>query len=126
MAIGDYLTQVEYLVFSELYAGAVDDITAIRDDFWNGAYEVVMLQRLYPEIDLLNPLWDAYITNVQQSVYPPGIIAAVTAINSHVIARGGFADLDAYLEDGDGIQVSAGWAALCVAAGYAVDVANIA
>jgi hypothetical protein len=49
-----------------------------------------------------------------------GILGSVRKLNSHVINRGGYADINAYLQENN-ITVSQGWADLCALTGMTID-----
>ena len=119
------ISQTEYRNISLDYASAYESIAEPNDFLYDAVYRVVLLQVVIPEVDLVNPFYDAYNIRFQNSDVPSSMIDAVRAINNHVIARGGYVDVDAYLDSGSGITVPQGWATLSGIAGFTVSSGNI-
>ena len=119
------ISQEEYRNIALDYSAAYDRFFEPSDFLYDAVYRVVLLQVVIPEVDLVNPFYDAYNIRFQNSDVPDSMLNAVAAINNHVIQRGGFDDVDAYLDSGSGITVPANWAALCTLAGFSIDAGNI-
>jgi hypothetical protein len=115
------ITLSEYLTLSDLYGDAYALAAGTSENFYAAAYDVVLYQKLYPELDLLNPLWDAYQINISQSTVPLGIMGAVQSINQHVLKRSG-QTLNQFIPD---TSISLEWYNLCILAGFTVDAAKI-
>jgi len=119
------ISQTEYRNIALDYAAAYERLLSPNDFLYDAVYRVVLLQVVIPEVDLVNPFYDAYNITFNNSDIPSSIIDAVAAINNHVINRGGYDDVDAYLDSGSGITVPAGWATLSELAGFTIDPTNI-
>ena len=118
------ISQTEYRNIALDYAAAYERLLEPNDFLYDAVYRVVLLQVVIPEVDLVNPFYDAYNITFNNSDIPSSMIDAVAAINNHVINRGGFDDVDAYLDAGP-ITVPSGWATLSELAGFTIDASNI-
>jgi len=114
----------DYLVLANNYSQVLDNLSGNTSYFFDSVYQVVLLEDIYPTIDLVNPLWSAYELNAASEQLPAGILAACRSIQFHVIERGGYADIDAYLV-AEGILVPQSWADLSERAGFPIDDTNI-
>lgn len=119
------ISQSEYRNITLDYAAAYDRFFEPNEFLYDAVYRVVLLQVVIPEVDLVNPFYDAYNLRFQASAVPAGMIDAVRAINNHVIQRGGYDDVDAYLDAGSGITVPQSWATLSELAGFTIGSSNI-
>lgn len=80
---------VNYKELATEYAAASAALVGISDRYYNAAYVVVLLNVFDPEIDLLVPFHNAYLTS--QTVYASpfqNAILAVKALQDHILARG--------------------------------------
>ena len=119
------ISQTEYRNIALDYAAAYERLLEPNDFLYDAVYRVVLLQVVIPEVDLVNPFYDAYNVKFNNSDIPSSMIDAVAAINNHVIIRGGYDDVDAYLDAGSGITVPSGWATLSELAGFTISTGNI-
>jgi len=117
--MANVISGTDYLVLANEYASVRDAIVDQKDSMFDAVYYVVFLQSLYPEVDLLSPTWEAYQINASSSAIPQGILTAVRAIQQHVLNRGGYTTVDAYLA-AEAITVPSGWAILSEAAGFTI------
>ncbi len=77
-----------YQNIAAFYANAQVRVAGVASYYYDAAYEVVLLQVFDPEIDLLNPFYSAYLAaDVVYSRAPQSVIAAVSALQAHVLAR---------------------------------------
>ena len=139
--------QIEnYLNIADFYANTSITTRNAVDYFYDAAYEIVLLQVFDPEMDLLIPFYNAYLS--AQTAYNRPLqatVAAVAALQSHVLNRARAADgttrfdnisdwLDAsntYSVAGSNIgrlgdtdtsyKVPSDFATLSLQAGYAID-----
>jgi len=118
------ISATEYRNISLDYSAAYDRLLAPTDFLYDAVYRVALLQVVIPEVDLINPFYDAYNINFTTQDIPASWINAVTAINDHVIQRGGYDDVDAFLDD-KGITVPQNWATLSSVAGFTISSGNI-
>lgn len=114
----------DYQSIAISYANARAKELTKKDDFYDAVDVIVKLNEIQPEVDLLIPFYDAYNfvnTDTQNTV---DYDEAVRSINKHVITQGGYADIDAYLEEA-GLLVPTEWADLCASVGYNISEDNV-
>lgn len=86
----------DYKSISDEYASAWDAVLSSNDYLYSAVHTIVELDDIYPEVDLLNPFWQSYLLSVDQIETPSPLLAAVRALNTHILVRGGYADVNAY------------------------------
>jgi len=74
---------------------------------------------LIPEVDLLNPFYGVWLTTKDNYLSVASLLAAVRAINNHVLTEGGYNNLTAYVA-ATGASMPYFWAELCNSAGFTV------
>lgn len=82
------ITVAKYQTVANLYANAQRQIAGVTDYYYDAAYEIVLLQSFDPEIDLLQPFYNAYLSS--QTVFlqvPAGIVNAITQLQRHVLDK---------------------------------------
>ncbi len=78
----------KYLVIAHLYNSAQTQVAGVADYYYDAAYEIVLLQTFDPELDLLSPFYNAYLS--ANSVYrsaPAATVAAVGALQRHILDK---------------------------------------
>lgn len=118
------ITGSEYRKIAVEYASARDRQIAMKQDFFDAVYIVVLLQVIVPEVDLLNRLWGNYLVNADNINSNENFLSAVRTVQNHVVTRSDFTTIDAYLVD-EGITVPQGWADLSALVGYPISSSNI-
>ena len=113
------ISGTDYRAISDDYAAARNLNIDVREFLFDAVYKVVLLQVILPEVDLLQSFWDSYLVNAPIYAASINLLAAVKAMENHVLQRGGFASVDAYLAS-EGITVAAAWAELSTDAGYPI------
>lgn len=138
-----------YGTISNLYGSASSQLTGIADYYFQAATEVLLLDEFDPELDLLEPFYNAW--QAALSVYAfttPSALNAVTALQDHIIdkarttASGRFTSVDNWLDAAgtngvgtnvgrsgdlnDSIQVTADFANISALAGHTISSGNIA
>jgi len=108
-----------YRLIAVDYATAYDNAIEVKDYLFEAVYQVVLLDSIQPEVDLLTPYWDSYQVNAPVYSSQSSLLGAVRAIQAHVLKRGSYATVDAYLA-AEGITVPATWATLSATAGYPI------
>ena len=125
------INTTSYEAIAEDYAAAVAGIEGLSQHYYDAAYEVLILSVFDPELDLLQPFYNAYLasTGVYENV-PIAAISAIGELQRHILARA---------EDGDGarytsintwytdkgICVPQEFADISALAGFTVTVGNI-
>lgn len=131
MASVNVISGTDYLAIAQFYSEARTANLSSIGKLYDAVYRVVVSEEIFPTLDLINPFWTSYIANSNTFRAATNYTAAVSAINSHVIARAGvdgagdtITSLDMYFDD-QNIQVPMGWAELCKATGNIVCRGNI-
>tara|TARA_B100000614_G_scaffold262909_1_gene300983 strand:- start:476088 stop:476813 length:726 start_codon:yes stop_codon:yes gene_type:complete len=108
-----------YESVANLYAQTRTNTSQAVEQFFSAVYEIVGLNDLIPEADLLTPFYNSYQIVSDAYRNPTGMLAAVKTLNRHVLLRGGYGNLDAFLFD-QGILVPRSWQSLSRAAGFSI------
>ena len=106
------------------YAEAKQKLLDTKQDFFNAVYIIVLLQAIIPEVDLINPFWQSYLINFNLFRQSSTLMAAIRAIQSHVLREGDHSTMDEYL-DAEGITVPRRWAELSAVAGFSISESKI-
>lgn len=114
-----------YLTIATNIATAKDNITSAIPLFYNNVYEVVLLDDVRQTLDLLEPMYNAYTSSDSQFSSNVYFSTIVSVLNNHAIGRGGYANINEYL-DAEAIQVPATFAELSDLAGFTISAGNIA
>ena len=127
MSMENVIQGSEYHTLAVYYSDALGDQSLVKESLYDAVYFVMLLDSLYPEIDILTPAWDAYNVNMNTTQIPNGILTAVRAVNQHVLTRGGVTSIDAYLaaQTPPDDKIPQGWATLSAAAGFIIDPSHI-
>jgi hypothetical protein len=77
----------KYLAIANHYANAQLQLVGVSDYYYQAAYEILQITDQFPpEIDLLRPLYDTYLS--VQTIYsqvPASVVNAVATLNIHVL-----------------------------------------
>lgn len=114
----------DYRAIAVAYSTARQRMLSAKQDFFDAVYLIVTLNQLRPEVDLLISFFDAYNINTELLKATTLFESATRTINQHVISAGGFATVDAYLDD-KGITVPQDWADISSASGFTISSGNI-
>ena len=82
------ITVDNYETITNLYNSAQVQIAGVADYYYNAALEIVNLQVFDPELDLLSPFYNAYLS--ASTIYenaPAAVVAAVAALQRHILDR---------------------------------------
>ena len=118
------ISGTDYRSIAVEYADALTKQDAMKQDFFDAVYIIVQLNTIIPEIDLLNRFWGNYVINTDTIKSRENFISAVRVLQNHVLSRGGFSTVDAYLES-EGITVPKNWADLSARVGFTISSSNI-
>lgn len=114
----------DYEALTLLYGAVVETIIDTKQILLDAVYQVVMMDVCVPEVDLLGSFWNAYNLQTGQNIYPETMLNAVRTLNSHVLKRGRYSNLNDYLGD-NGLLVSNHWQGLSEEVGFFIDDAYI-
>jgi len=117
----------DYYDISVEVASAREVTLQAKDDMYAAVYKIVLLQVVYPEVDLLNDYWTSY--NATMSLYdaPAPLLQAVSSLQSHVLNRGGYDTVDEYVYNeiyaptGGTLLLPYYWGQLSASAGYTIN-----
>lgn len=145
-----------YQNITAFYAEAQSQTVGLADYYYNAAVEVLLLNDFEPELDLLEPFYNAYIAAQSAFVTPPtAIVNAVGALQRHVLNKArtnasvAFTNINAWIDAGDtngylsvdadgseavgrygdvdtSFQTESQFASLSAQAGFTINAANIA
>jgi hypothetical protein len=79
----------DYKAIMNDYAAAQNQLVGIADNYYDAAYRILLINVFDPEIDLLIPFNNAYLTS--QTAYnsaPASVIAAVNKLQRHILNKG--------------------------------------
>jgi hypothetical protein len=114
----------DYRAIALEYADAFGKQQAMKQDFFDAVYIIVLLNTIVPEVDLLQRFYGNYLVNTDQIKSKEMFLSAVRVLQNHVIQRSGQTTVDAYLE-AEGITVPQNWADLSAAVGFTISASNI-
>lgn len=76
----------QYKIIADLYADAQGQVTDISDYYYAASYEILILNTFEPELDLLSPFHNAYLSSLTlYAQAPQSIISAVNSLQRHVL-----------------------------------------
>ena len=138
-----------YQNITAFYAEAQAQTVGLADYYYNAAVEVLLINDFEPELDLLEPFYNAYIAAQSAFVTPPtAIINAVGSLQRHVLNKArttgaaAFTNINSWIDaaatntylsasvgrQGDvdtSFQVESDFANLSNQAGFTIDALNI-
>ena len=125
------INTTSYSAIAADYAAAVAGITGLSQQYYDAAYEILILSVFDPELDLLQPFYNAYLasTGVYENV-PISAVSAVGELQRHVLSRGEtaagarYADIDAWLT-AKSLTVPQEFADVSALAGFPIAAGNI-
>lgn len=128
------ISVADYKLLVTDYTTALTQIEGVSVNYFNAAYKVLLLNVFDPEIDLLVPFNNAYLTaDVSFSAQPQSVVNAVTALQQHILSKGAdkdtavkFTSINEYYADNLSDFTSpsfftAGFAALSQQAGFTIE-----
>jgi len=132
------ISVADYKLLVTDYTLALTQVSGVSVNYFNAAYKVLLLNVFDPEIDLLVPFNNAYLTaDVSFAAQPQSVVNAVTALQQHIISKGvdkdtglQFTTINDYYADnpadfivdpGPGQFFTAEFAALSQQAGFTID-----
>ena len=125
------INTTSYLAVAEDYAAAGAGIAGLSQHYYDAAYEILILSVFDPELDLLQPFYNAYLAS--DGVYanvPVSAISAVGELQRHVLNRAETAAGARYTSinawyTAKGITVPQEFADISALAGFTVTAGNI-
>ena len=120
------INTTSYQAIAEDYAAAVVGIQGLSQHYYDAAYEVLILSVFDPELDLLQPFYNAYLAS--SGTYgniPIAAISAVGELQRHVLNRATtpagakYTSVDTWLGD-EGVCVPQEFADVSTLAGFTI------
>ena len=96
------INTTSYLAIADDYDAAIAALDGIDQHYYDAAYEILILSVFDPELDLLQPFYNAYLATNALYVAPISAVTAVSELQRHILhrARDGsgnkYANIDAY------------------------------
>ena len=125
------INSTSYLAIAEDYATAVSGLSGLSQHYYDAAYEILILSVFDPELDLLQPFYNAYLATSSLYSIPLSAVSAVAELQRHILSRATtpvtgvrYTDVNDWLSD-QGIQVPEDFADVSNLAGFTIDPANI-
>lgn len=132
------ITTTDYKALVTDYSAALTQLTGVADNYYAAAQKVLILNSFDPEIDLLIPFYNAYLTGtVAYASQPQSVVNAVKALQDHVLSKGRIGDVDSgarfdsvndyYADDGTfAAYFTTEFASLSQQSGHTIEAAYIA
>jgi len=138
-----------YQNITGFYSEAQGQVVGLADYYYDAAVEILLINEFEPELDLLEPFYNAYVSAQSAYVTPPvAVVNAVGALQRHVLNRArteadaAFTNINAWIDCGatngylsvaltragdvdTSFQVESEFATLSGQAGFTIDAANI-
>ena len=125
------INPTSYLAVAEDYAAAASGISGLSQNYYDAAYEILILSVFDPELDLLQPFYNAYLasTGVYENI-PITAISAVAELQRHILSRATtaagarYTAVNSWLSD-QSIQVPEEFAEISALGGFTITSGNI-
>ena len=118
------ITGSDYTAIATSYGQIKKRLSQCSTYLYQAVNTIVLFNTVEPTVDLLQEFLTSYQVNTANYGSDISLIPAVKKINSHVLSRGGYASINAFLTD-KGATVPQAWADLCLAAGTTIDPSHI-
>ena len=124
------INPITYQEIADLYAQAQQQVADIADYYYAAAVAVLEENVFAPELDLLKPFYQAYLSAATAYSEAPGpVVGAVQSLQQHVLAEGtvadaGISDVNDWLSD-NSILVYVEYATISAQAGFTIDADNL-
>jgi len=120
------INSTSYLAIADDYATAAAGLEGLAQHYYDAAYEILILSVFDPELDLLQPFYNAYLAadGIYENVSIPAI-SAVADLQRHILTRattaagGSYTSIDAWYA-AQGITVPQDFATISALAGFTI------
>lgn len=112
------ISGANYVSIATSYANARNAVLSSVGYLFEAVYTIVQLDDIAPEVDLLSEFYSSYQINTDLFRSPVSFLSAVRRLNNHVLNRGGYTTVGAYLTAEGVSTVPQAWIDLSDAAGY--------
>lgn len=125
------INPTNYEAIAQDYAAAGTGLVGLAQHYYDAAYEVLICTVFDPEIDLLQPFYNAYLaaSGIYENV-PVSAISAVGELQRHILNRARkpdgtmYTDINDWLSD-NSVTVPQEFADISALAGFTIDAGNI-
>ena len=118
------ITPDQYLEFATLYGEVKASVDSIYAPLYDALQIVFEASQYDPEVDLFNVFNNTYVYATTVYNNYRGLFPAVKALNRHIINRGKYTSVDAYISMNN-FQVPQTWVDLCASTGVTISPSNI-
>jgi len=119
--MADVINATSYERIAGYYAAAHDSLLSIADNYEDAVYEIVILDDLYPTLDLIDPFYSAWVAGLASFSNPTlTILNAVKALQRHVVRRSGEDTVDDWITSAGVSGLDQTFADLSELAGYPI------
>lgn len=122
------ISGADYQTIATAYGKLKARLDGARGYLYDAVTTVVLMTDLEPTVDLLAEFYNAYLVNYNSINSGQPYIAAVKKLNNHILSRGGYADINAFLLHASQVEngnvpyhVPAAWADLSNTAGQTIN-----
>lgn len=121
--MADYINATEYQYLATKYGKMLSKLKDSSVYLYDAVTYVCALDDILPSVDLVPDFYQTYVTNYTAMAPSAPFLGAVRALNTHVLNRGGYDTIDAYLanEATTGYKVPESWGELSAAAGQTIN-----
>ena len=81
------INTTSYLAIADDYDAAIAALDGIDQHYYDAAYEILILSVFDPELDLLQPFYNAYLATNALYVAPISAVTAIAELQRHVLNR---------------------------------------
>lgn len=120
-----------YKNIADFYANAQTVASGAISYYYEAAEEILLLDDFDPEVDLLVPFYNAYLTSTNIYVSAPlSAVTAVATLQRHILSKATQSDgtrytsISSWITD-NGFQVEPEFAAMSTSAGYTLTTAAV-
>jgi hypothetical protein len=99
MANANVILGADYQSIAQAYGTLLSRLNGVSTYLYEAVDTIVYMNTVDPTIDLLSSFYNTYLINASNVNGVQPYLAAVKALNNHIISRGGYTDINAYLQD---------------------------
>jgi hypothetical protein len=117
------ISTTDYVLIATYLSNVRTLLDQVSPYLFDAADTIVKSDDFEPTIDLINPFYNTYLSQTSTLDSNAPYLNVVRALNNHVIRRGGYSNIDAFLET-DGSKVPDNWADMSAEAGFTISPSN--
>lgn len=120
------ISSTSYETIATLYHNAIAQVAGVADYYYDAAHEVLLIDEFNPELDLLKPFWQAYLS--ASSAYagaPLSAVSAVRALQEHIVNRSSEGDINTWLTNKSLTSLPANFVSISLQAGFDLSTSQV-